>query len=525
MTTSSINLDKYTNFKTIILGSLLVLLFLSLRWNTFTTPFERDEGEYAYSAQILREGEMPYENSFLQKPPLIIYIYFLGQLISPDSLWPPRLLAAIFVALTTLLLALIAKKELGKNAGWIAAFIVTPMLVMPQITAFSANTEIFMLLPLVSLLYLYVRSHDSTKLLSWFLAGLFSALAILFKPISLYVILFIFIVWFVELYKKGINISALIKRIGAISIGGISVLLLAISPFLLSDSGSYLWESVIVFNRFYADFWGYGLSNLVRYVGIFWSSYWVLFVLFAYLIWKRPERLWFYVGLLITALLAVYQTPIGHYYILVIPFVALISAYAIVLFSKEKFIRNYIRNNTEVWITAAILIIMLIPVRSQFGKTPEEFGLWVYGTTNPFGEAKIVADKIEDITDPGDYIFVAGSEPEIYYYAKRKSPTRFVITYPLIIDTPRILDYQKEAISDLNDDPPTAIVYSQRQLSGLWEEGAPREFVNYLDNLLEESYELSGGYIWRGNKGIWLEDLTEADKNNASLLLYNKVED
>ena len=337
--------------------------------------------------------------------------------------------------------------------------------------------------------------------------------------------MFIFIVWFVELYKKGINISALIKRIGVISVGGISVLLLAVSPFLLSDSGSYLWESVIVFNRFYADFWGYGLSNLVRYVGIFWSSYWVLFVLFAYLIWKRPERLWFYVGLLITALLAVYQTPIGHYYILVIPFVALISAYAIVLFSKEKFIRNYIRNNTEVWITAAILIIMLIPVRSQFGKTPEEFGLWVYGTTNPFGEAKIVADKIEDITDPGDYIFVAGSEPEIYYYAKRKSPTRFVITYPLIIDTPRILDYQKEAISDLNDDPPTAIVYSQRQLSGLWEEGAPREFVNYLDNLLEESYELSGGYIWRGNKGIWLEDLTEADKNNASLLLYNKVED
>ena len=62
-----------------ILSISIVILFISffvlLNWNSFSAPFERDEGEYAYSAWLLRTGDTPYQDSFLQKPPLIIYTY------------------------------------------------------------------------------------------------------------------------------------------------------------------------------------------------------------------------------------------------------------------------------------------------------------------------------------------------------------------------------------------------------------------------------------------------------------------
>src|SRR5437588_10988517 len=40
-----------------------------LRWPIADVPLERDEGEYAYIAQRWRLGELPYRDSFDQKPP------------------------------------------------------------------------------------------------------------------------------------------------------------------------------------------------------------------------------------------------------------------------------------------------------------------------------------------------------------------------------------------------------------------------------------------------------------------------
>jgi len=68
---------KKIKSKDLIYLAALLILFVALRFNSFSAPFERDEGEYAYSAWIMRNGSMPYKNAFLQKPPLIIYTYSL----------------------------------------------------------------------------------------------------------------------------------------------------------------------------------------------------------------------------------------------------------------------------------------------------------------------------------------------------------------------------------------------------------------------------------------------------------------
>ena len=93
------------------LGILAIgVLFVALRWQSCDAPLTRDEGEYAYAAQLLGSGLAPYEHSFLQKPPMVVYSYALAGMVAPKLFWAPRLLAWLFVAGATLLLGCIARR-------------------------------------------------------------------------------------------------------------------------------------------------------------------------------------------------------------------------------------------------------------------------------------------------------------------------------------------------------------------------------------------------------------------------------
>jgi hypothetical protein len=90
------------------------LLFVTLRWNTYDLPLDRDEGEYAYSGWLVMQGIAPYEHAFLQKPPMVVYTYALASVLVPNTSWAPRILACIFLAAATVLLGLIVRVEFGR---------------------------------------------------------------------------------------------------------------------------------------------------------------------------------------------------------------------------------------------------------------------------------------------------------------------------------------------------------------------------------------------------------------------------
>ncbi len=165
---------------------------------------------------------------------------------------------------------------------------------------------------------------------------------------------------------------------------------------------------------------------------------------------------------------------------------------------------------------------MLVGVGEQFSKTPLEIGRWVYGQGNPFEESVTIAKKLQEVTSPSDTVFVAGSEPQILYYADRKNSSRFVITYPFVIKTPLQVAYQKEAIRELQSDQPEAIVLSQRAESGLWDEKSPQDFRNFLMELLKTKYNLVGATVWESDAVTWQASPSERDIANASLLLFQK---
>lgn len=462
----------------------LVLLFLFfvffLRWNGLATPFERDEGEYAYGAWIITQGGFPYQDTFLQKPPLIVYTYLLGEKLVGNNLWFPRFMAIVFTILTAYFLGKIAQKHISQGAFWYVFFLYPLLLWSPINSGLAANTEVFMLLPVVFVLWLMERQKTGLK--DWFWAGMATSFALAYKPICLYVLAGILFAGLknISLWKLRFKAAALLVT------GGILSLLVIIAPVIYSGSWTAFWQQAVVFNALYAKQWGFSLLPMLANLGVMAKSFWLVYLLlFLGLVLTSKNRVW-YVYLLL-GFAAVFQTTIRHYYLLLVPFVTLISIEVLMELKQAKL---------QIVAFVVLIISILYPIRQQFLLTPQELSLWIYGSENPFYESPMLANKLKAITSKEDCVFVAGSEPQILYYASRSSCTKFDITYPLIIDTNLRAQFQDQLEADLRSHPPKAVVFSTLAHSGLWDDNN-KEVLEMTNNLLKDYVlvDQSGGLM------------------------------
>lgn len=527
------NIKKISFKQTISIWILFSVIGLCLfaaitYWNGFTTPFERDEGEYAYSAWLLDQGIMPYENTFLLKPPMIVYTYWLAQEIDQDAVWPARVIAFIFTLLTIIVLGIIVKNEWGNNMALLTAWISIPMLSLPHLYSLAANTERFMLLPLVSMLAIYTYNKHTAKAWPWLISGSLSSIALLYKPIALFALFFIFIIWLYQNWDYHKNIEKLLHNILLIITGGLSTSFIILAPFIISGDWIFMWESVVQYSAQYAQHTKeYIPDAVINQFKIFWSTWPTLFVLFIWYLIRRPKQWWFYLSLMLISFFTIFSSPLGHYYLLLMPFWILITVSSInslLDFINLKVCSKDWRRVILLLPSAVIIVSMIVPIQRQYFLSPKDLNVWIYGYGSPFIESVTISEKIKEMTDSADNIFVAGSEPQIYYYSKRRSSGRFIITYPLNINTPLRERYQRLAIKDLGDNPPKIIVVSRRQTSSLWEEGSPYIFYNYINEIINNNYTLIGGYVWNKNISHWQEPITGQDQiNSSSLLLFKKI--
>ena len=456
--------------RAVLLAIAFFFFVFFLRWNSFTTPFERDEGEYAYGAWIITQGVFPYKDTFLQKPPLIIYTYLLGEIIAPGTLWFPRLLAVIFTVATAWFLAKIAQEKISRQAFWPVMFLYPLLAWSPINSGLAANTEIFMLLPLSVLLW---KKNA-------FLSGTMAALALLYKPICLYVVAGVLMI-------RIINTVGRWRYLWQCGLGFMGVTVLVMLPVVLTGVWGDFWEQVVVFNALYAKQWGMSLMPMFTNLKTMGQSFWGVYLLLLVGIFLlKKNRVWYLYLLL--GFLAVFQTTIRHYYLLLIPFATLISVDMIFDLPVKKHIR--------VFCSGVLLLTILWPIRQQFSLTPPELSRWIYGDVNPFVESPKIAEELVKITDEKDCVFVAGSEPQILYYAGRNSCTKFNITYPLIIDSTKREVYQQEIEKELQTKKPRAMVVSTLAHSGLWDDNN-KELLEFTKKMLDnyQSVFKEGGLI------------------------------
>jgi hypothetical protein len=118
-------------------------------------------------------------------------------------------------------------------------------------------------------------------------------------------------------------------------------------------------------------------------------------------------------------------------------------------------------------------------------------------------------------------VFVAGSEPQIYYYLKKRAPGRFVIMYPLMFPTPVAAAYQEELISDLKRRPPDTIILAPNNRSWWINELSPDKFREFFYRELK-GYKLTAGIYRDGGNVIWSGSAQPPASGVPALLVYSR---
>jgi 4-amino-4-deoxy-L-arabinose transferase-like glycosyltransferase len=505
------------------LGAVLLAVFVAvLHWNTAGVVLTRDEGEYAYSAWLLSQGGMPYSEAFLQKPPMVVYTYLSGLWLDDGSGVAFRWLAALFQVGAALVMGEIARREVGEGAVWPARLMMPVMMLMPGLSQFTANTEQFLMLPLLGVWLVKAARGAAASWRAWFAAGCLAGVCVMYKYTCVPLLAVIFVAWGIEAWRASGGVRQLAVKAGVAAAGAVLTGLVILSPFLIHDGGRCVYDCTVRFNRAYAGAHLMDVSNLGGNLSVLGAAWWPL-VLFAGLwAWTRPKAGWFCLALLAGGLLGTSGSVYQHYYLLLLPAFVLAAAGGADAAAQWACQRTMGRESAvRLGVCVVIAVCVLYPNTSVLLMEPEVFAQAKFGKSS-FGDAPILAAKLAEVTAPGDRVLVAGSEPELLYAAKRRSATRFVIVYPMMLVTPLAEGYQREAIDELKRQPPKAVVAVQVESSWMGTTGTPELFHKYLEELLAREYRVAGGYMHarEGDAQGWVDGPDAARVDGTGMILF-----
>lgn len=78
----------------------------------------------------------------------------------------------------------------------------------------------------------------------------------------------------------------------------------------------------------------------------------------------------------------------------------------------------------------ALALLPAVEMAPFLSRTPREMAGLIY-PGNAFAEMPELGRRLAEVTRPEDRVFVFGSEPELLFYARRASATRYIFLFPL----------------------------------------------------------------------------------------------
>jgi len=158
---------------------------------------------------------------------------------------------------------------------------------------------------------------------------------------------------------------------------------------------------------------------------------------------------------------------------------------------------------------ACSALVLLVPIimNSQYflERDPDKISRRYFGF-DPFPESKPVASYVAETTAPEDPVFIIGSEPQILFYARRRSSSSFLMAYPLMASYPRYKEFQKTVWSEIERTPPKLIIkVANIHYSLLWDGIADLDIMRRLDHLIGEDYAVDRVMLVTGSEGEWVK--------------------
>ncbi len=355
-TTSNISKDKqrvllYLNNIFAFNLILFAILFVSIiRLKFLNIPLERDEGEYAYMAQLLLQGSLPYTEAYSMKLPGI-YLIYAGILSILGQTHAAIHLALLLVNIATAILIFFIGRFFHNNLpGAVAGVSFLVMTISPTVLGLWAHaTHFIMLFALCGLLIMLIAiKNNSLKFL--FLSGILLGFAPLIKQHGIFFSLFgvCFLCWtYSDLMKKSTKDFTL--KIGLFVLAAAIPYCLIATFYLLTGNISNFWLWTIQYPLEYVSLVPIsdGAEALKTSLVPILKNNITIFLLFIagvagiFYDKDRSAVVLFYYGFFVSSFLSIlpgfYFRP--HYFITLLPAISLLAAIGL-SFGLNKFNLN-----------------------------------------------------------------------------------------------------------------------------------------------------------------------------------------
>jgi hypothetical protein len=476
------------------LGLFLVILFVSyVRIRLLDFPLERDEGEFAYYAQLLLQMIPPFGGVYTMKLPgtALCYAAIMGLLGQTTTaihlgLW-------LVNGLAILLLFVLVKKLLSPRVALIAAASFAVLSLGPGVNGFAAHaTQFVVLFALAGTLVLLQGLERRTW--PWFLgSGLLFGLSFLMKQPAVFFGGFGLSVILLEEYRaRPRHLKSAISRVSLFGTGALFPLAVIVAVASRFEGFDKFWFWTFRYPLIYATqvplaeapkqflsrfalvsanfvwLWGLAGAGLLalcldqRLKGK--RSFITLFLLFSCLSVLPGFHFW------------------PHYFVTCLSAVAILIALA-VDYARVFLVRRLKWSFWGYLPAAAFLLILVLGVYGErnffFLERPETLSR-VFYEANPFIESIKISEFLKARTSKADKIAVIGSEPQIYFYTQRLAATGYIYTYMMMESQPDNLAMQKEMAAEIEKAGPKYLIVVNVGYSWAPGEHSPRFIFDWL---------------------------------------------
>ena len=453
----------------LLAGIMFFVAFVRMRLLAF--PLERDEGEYAYMASLILDGIAPYEEAYNMKFPGTYFMYAFNMLLLGETTKGVHL-GLLWVNLASILfLFLLVRKLLNGYYAVIACGVFALTSLSTPVLGFAAHATHFVMLFALAGLWLTWIAFEKNKLIWYLVAGFVLGCAPIMKQSGIFFTLaggILLIVLWIEKSGFALVKNLLLNLLIYVLAGLLPFVLMA--TYLLSQG---VWDKFIFWTFTYASDYAKQIPLSDAYEILKMSSgsliklSWILWIMAALGIvagfFVRTFRIKA-VFVLCFCLLSFASVCPGfyfrsHYFVQYLP--ALGISFAVILYVAEFYFIKLFKKNALVikWIFVGIVIIAIVrsEYRYFFKDRVNLLCKNIYGG-NPFLESMELARFIKEHTNEDDRIAILGSEPQILFYAQRKSATGYLYTYSLMEKHSNALMMQKEMIAEIESNKPSLIL-------------------------------------------------------------------
>jgi Dolichyl-phosphate-mannose-protein mannosyltransferase len=484
----------------IALGAILLGTAL-LRLRLVGIPLERDEGEYAYMGQLILRGELPYVAAYNMKLPGTYYANAAILSLLGDTAVAIRLGLLIVNLASIVLLYRLGRKLFDATVGASAAAAYAVLALSPSVLGFAAQAEHFVILPMLGGLVLLVDLGTERRLRRIVAAGLLLGLAVLMKQHAAAFVAFGGLALVVPM--TGVRQARPARAAAECMIFAVA----ALSPFGLTCLGMYaaaafssFWFWTVRYAGTYAVMlpFGLGVRELGRQVLAITTAspaLWLLVAVGATATWwdaaarRRRAFLVLFAGSSLVAICPGWRFS-EHYFLLVLPAASLYVGVAVDALGRAVAARRPRLAPVLRWgIPLVAVALSLAEERAYlFRLSPDAISRMVYGS-NPFPEAVEIARYVREHSGPTDRVAVIGSEPEIYFYARRPAATGYIYMYPLMEAHGFSASLQQDMIAQIERAQPRFMVLVNVDTSWTMQPDSSPLLLEWAAKTVDQDYE------------------------------------